>query len=182
MKFNLNRIKKINHLIIAFIIFIYLIICIINNNFNETFIIFTILIIGYILINHNIFYILLLFIIINSFFLKSNKFNEGLTNNNRCSISPDVEKLIRRTNKDTAVANQNPVVNVLETDASDILPYVKDAYSGNEHDIKYSDDCQSKMSNSEPDISLAPRSDIPTTCNNNYSDLLNSDMKYDSYN
>ena len=188
MKFNLIKIKKYNHLIFAFIIFIYLINCIINNKFNETFIIFIILIIGYVLINHNIFYILLLFIIINNFFLKFNKLNEGLTDGNDCPISSDVSELIDRINANTARANQSPVVNDFKEDASNIenaaINALSDDYYNRDEDspkAAISGSCADIISNSEPNIQTNDRPPIPSTCTTDSSSLLSGSMDYDPY-
>lgn len=188
MKFNLIKIKKYNHLIIAFIIFIYLINCIINNNLNETFIIFIILIIGYVLINYNIFYILLLFIIINNFFLKFNKLNEGLTDSNGCPITPQTANLIKSTNAKTAPANQSPVVNVLEEDALEVESAATDALSNSYNDrdedsqeANIGQSCADIMSNSEPNIQANARTPVPSTCGTNSSSLLSGSMNYDPY-
>ena len=188
MKFNLIKIKKYNHFIIAFIIFIYLINCIINNNFNETFIIFIILIIGYILINYNIFYILLLFIIINNFFLKFNKLNEGLTDSNGCPISPQTANLIKSTNAKTAPANQSPVVNVFKIDALNVENAAKDNLSSNYNnrdedtpEANVSESCADIISDSEPNIKANARTPVPSTCGTNSSSLLSGSMNYDPY-
>lgn len=184
----LNIIKKYNHLIFAFIIFIYLINCINNNNFNETFIIFTILIIGYLLIKYNIFYIILLFIIINNLFLKFNKLNEGLTDSNGCPISPDVSELIDRTNNDTAAANQTPVINVLEEDALNVenaaINALSDSYNDRDEDspqANISESCADTMSEAAPDIQVNARTPVPSTCSTNSSSLLSGSMNYDPY-
>tara|TARA_B110000014_G_C20008738_1_gene522955 strand:- start:232 stop:825 length:594 start_codon:yes stop_codon:yes gene_type:complete len=196
MKFNLIKIKKYNHLIIAFIIFIYLINCIINNNFNETFIIFIILIIGYVLINYNIFYILLLFIIINNLFLKFNNLKEGLTDSNGCPIPSQTANLIKSTNAKTAPANQSQVVNALKEDAlkedalkEDALK-VKNAAinalsnSYNDEDsprVNISESSADIMSNSEPNIQANAITPVPSTCSTNSSSLLSGSMNYDPY-
>jgi hypothetical protein len=186
----LNLIKKYNHLLIAFIIFIYLINCINNNNFNETFIIFTILIIGYLFINYNIFYIILLFIIINNLLLKFNKLNEGLTSNNGCPISPYASKLMDDINKDTAAAYQTPVVDVLDEDALTVKNASIDALSENIYNrdkdlpqITISESSADNMSKPELDIQVNDRPPIPPTCNINSSckNLLSGSMKYDPY-
>jgi|TARA_Y100000816_G_C26082384_1_gene570663 hypothetical protein len=185
MKYNiiLNKFMKNNYSYILLLIYVYLINCIINNNFYETFFIFGILIIGYLLINYNIFYLLLILIILNKLFFNFNTLNEGIDNSPGCIPNPNVQRLLDRSKRYRYP--RRPPPDPMDKDAEDIDDEIqdnlnKDDYSKDD-DASISQDCATKSSTGEARIGTNSREPVGSMCGVDTSSLLGPSMKYNSY-
>tara|TARA_B100000963_G_scaffold340636_1_gene339521 strand:- start:1282 stop:1842 length:561 start_codon:yes stop_codon:yes gene_type:complete len=185
MKYNiiLNKFMKNNYSYILLLIYVYLINCIINNNFYETFFIFGILIIGYLLINYNIFYLLLILIILNKLFFNFNTLNEGIDNSPGCIPNPNAQRLLnrskqyrytRRTTRDPMDEDAENIDKALQDNLN------RDNYSKDDN-ATISQDCANKNSNAQPRITTNSRAPVASMCGVDTSSLLGPSMKYDSY-